>query len=74
MPFAQFSEQQILKAIFGNVLGKVTTGIAAAATLQTSVTAGTFASGGATTTTWLVTNPTLTSCAGCPTSMVHSTS
>ncbi len=50
MPFAQFSEQQILNSLFGNVLGKVKTGIAAAATAQTSITAGTFASGGATTT------------------------
>jgi hypothetical protein len=50
MPYVQFSEQQILNAMFGNVLGKVKTTIAAAATAQTSVTAGTFASGGATTT------------------------
>jgi len=50
MPFAQFSEQQILNAMFGNVLGKIKTGISAAATAQTSITAGTFASGGATTT------------------------
>jgi len=46
MPFAQFSEQAILNAMFGNVLGKVKTGISAAATAQTSITAGTFASGG----------------------------
>jgi hypothetical protein len=60
MPFAQFSEQQILNALFGNVLGKVKTGIAAAATAQTSVTAGTFASGGATT-TWDTATPPVTS-------------
>lgn len=50
MPFAQYSEQAILNGMFGNVLGLVKTGIAAAATAQTSITAGTFASGGATTT------------------------
>jgi len=49
-PFAQYSEQAVLAAMFGNCLGMVKTGIAAAATAQTSVTAGTFASGGATTT------------------------
>jgi hypothetical protein len=49
-PFAQYSEQAILNGMFGTVLGKVKTGIAAAATAQTSITAGTFASGGATTT------------------------
>ena len=50
MPYSQFEDQQILNGLFGTVLGKVKTTIAAAATTQTSVTAGTFASGGATTT------------------------
>jgi hypothetical protein len=50
MPFAQYSEQAILNAMFGNCLGMIKTGISAAATAQTSITAGTFASGGATTT------------------------
>ena len=50
MPYAQDQEQKILDAQFGCVLGMVKTGITAAATAQTSVTAGTFASGGATTT------------------------
>jgi hypothetical protein len=50
LPYSQAEEQLILDAQFGSVLGKVTTTIAAAATAQTSVTAGTFASGGATTT------------------------
>lgn len=59
MPFAQFSEQQILNSMFGNVLGKVKTTIAAAATTQTSITAGTFASGGATT-TWDTATPAAT--------------
>lgn len=59
MPFAQFSEQQILNSLFGNVLGKIKTGIAAAATAQTSITAGTFASGGATT-TWDTATPAAT--------------
>ncbi len=59
MPFAQFSEQQILNSLFGPVLGKVKTGIAAAATAQTSITAGTFASGGATT-TWDTATPAAT--------------
>ncbi len=59
MPFSQFSEQQILNSIFGNVLGKIKTGIAAAATAQTSITAGTFASGGATT-TWDTATPSTT--------------
>jgi hypothetical protein len=59
MPFAQYSEQAILNGMFGNVLGMVKTGIAAAATAQTSVTAGTFASGGATT-TWDFATPAAT--------------
>lgn len=42
--------------MFGNVLGMVKTGIAAAAAAQTSITAGTFASGGATT-TWDTATP-----------------
>lgn len=59
MPFAQYSEQAILNSMFGNTLGKIKTGIAAAATAQTSVTAGTFASGGATT-TWDTATPAAT--------------
>ncbi len=59
MPFAQYSEQAILNSMFGPVLGKIKTGIAAAATAQTSVTAGTFASGGATT-TWDTATPAAT--------------
>ena len=59
MPFAQYSENAILNAMFGNCLGKVKTGIAAAATAQTSITAGTFASGGATT-TWDTATPAAT--------------
>lgn len=58
-PFAQYSEQAILNGMFGTVLGKVKTTIAAAATAQTSVTAGTFASGGATT-TWDFATPAAT--------------
>ncbi len=59
MPFAQYSEQAILNSMFGQVLGMIKTGIAAAATAQTSITAGTFASGGATT-TWDFATPAAT--------------
>ncbi len=60
MTLPQFAGQQILNSMFGNVLGKIKTGIAAAATAQTSITAGTFASGGATT-TWDTATPAATS-------------
>lgn len=59
MPWSQFNDQQILNGCFGTVLGKVKTTIAAAATAQTSITAGTFASGGATT-TWDFATPSST--------------
>ena len=48
MPYAQYSEQAILNAMFGNCVGKVRTQINAAATAQTAVTTGSFASGGTT--------------------------
>src|ERR1700739_719992 len=59
MAFIQYSEQAVLNGMFGNVLGKIKTGISAAATAQTSITAGTFASGGATT-TWDFATPAAT--------------
>jgi hypothetical protein len=46
MPYSQYSEQAILNAMFGNVVGQVATTIAAAATAQTSiVTRGSIGSG-----------------------------
>ena len=59
MPYSQQYDTQILNGLFGTVLGKIKTTIAAAATAQTSVTAGTFASGGATT-TWDFATPAAT--------------
>jgi hypothetical protein len=46
MPYAQYAEQAILNAMFGNCVGQVATTIAAAATAQTSiVTRGSIGSG-----------------------------
>jgi hypothetical protein len=45
--FVQYSEQAILNGIWGNCCGKVRTAIAAAATAQTAIATGSFASGGA---------------------------
>ena len=64
MPYSQQYDTQILNGLFGTVLGKIKTTIAAAATAQTSVTAGTFASGGATT-TWDFATPAATTSAPC---------
>jgi hypothetical protein len=46
MPYAQFTDQQILNGYFGNCFGKVRTQISAAATAQTTINTGSFASGG----------------------------
>lgn len=59
MPYSQQYDTQILNGLFGTVLGLVKTGITAASTAQTSITAGTFASGGATT-TWDFATPAAT--------------
>ncbi len=46
MPYAQYSEQAILNAMFGNCVGQVSTTIAAAATAQTTfITRGSIGSG-----------------------------
>lgn len=51
MPYAQYSEQAILNAMFGNLAGQVATTIAAAATAQTSIALrGSIGSGNADTT------------------------
>lgn len=47
MPYSQFTDQQILNGYFGNCFGKVRTAITAAATAQTAIATGSFASGGA---------------------------
>lgn len=47
MPWSQQNDQQILNGCFGNVFGKVRTTIAAAATAQTAIATGSFATGGA---------------------------
>lgn len=46
MPFAQYSEQAILNSMFGNCVGAVRTIIAAAATAQTAIATGSFATAG----------------------------
>jgi hypothetical protein len=46
-PYAQYSEQAQLNAMFGNCCGKVRTTIAAAATAQTAIATGSFATNGA---------------------------
>ena len=45
-PFVQYSEQAILNGIFGNCAGCVRTAISAAATAQTTINTGSFATGG----------------------------
>ena len=47
MPYVQYSEQAILNSMFGNCCGCVRTTIAAAATAQTAIATGSFATGGA---------------------------
>jgi hypothetical protein len=47
MPYSQFTDQQILNGYFGNCFGKVRTQINAAATAQTAIATGSFATGGA---------------------------
>jgi hypothetical protein len=46
LPYAQFSEQAQLNAMFGNAFACVHTGIAASATAQTTIAIGSTASGG----------------------------
>jgi hypothetical protein len=46
MPFAQYSEQAVLSSMFGNCVGCVRTAITAAATAQTAINTGSFATGG----------------------------
>lgn len=46
MPYAQYSEQAILAGMFGNCCGCVRTTIAAAATAQTAIATGSFATSG----------------------------